>query len=117
MAYVSGFMAAVPSDKQGDYLEMAKRAAEVFKDNGATRVVETWGDEVPEGKLTSMPLAVQATGNEIVVFSWVWWPDKETQTAGMENMMKDERMQFDPGTAPFDMKRLIYGGFDVILDV
>jgi len=116
LAYVSGFMAPVPSDKQADYLEMAKCAAKVFRDHGATRVVETWGDEVPEGKLTSMPMAVKATENENVIFSWVWWPDKATQTAGMEKVMRDERMQFDPASSPFDMNRMIFGGFEVILD-
>lgn len=116
MAYVNGFMASVPSNRKQDYLDMATAAAEVFKDHGATRVVETWGDEVPDGKLTSMPMAVKATENETVIFSWVWWPDKATQTSGMEKVMKDERMQFNPASSPFDMKRMIYGGFDVILD-
>ncbi|MCY0094547.1 DUF1428 domain-containing protein [Hoeflea ulvae] len=117
MAYVSGFMAAVPNDKKQDYLDMANIAAAIFKDHGATQVVEAWGDDVPDGKLTSMPLAVQAKDNETVVFSWVWWPDKATQTAGMEKVMKDSRMNYDPATMPFDGKRMIYGGFEVILDV
>ncbi|AKI01102.1 hypothetical protein IMCC20628_02404 [Hoeflea sp. IMCC20628] len=117
MAYVSGFMASVPNDKKQDYLDMATTAAAVFKDHGATQVVEAWGDDVPDGKLTSMPMAVQAKDNETVIFSWVWWPDKATQTAGMEKVMKDPRMNYDPATLPFDGKRMIYGGFDVILDI
>lgn len=116
MAYVNGFMAPVPSDRKQDYLDMATKAVEVFKDHGATRVVETWGDEVPEGKLTSMPMAVQAKENETVVFSWVWWPDKQTQVEGMKKVMDDPRMEFDRSTLPFDMKRMIFGGFEVILD-
>ncbi|PWW03358.1 uncharacterized protein YbaA (DUF1428 family) [Hoeflea marina] len=116
MAYVSGFMAPVPSDRKQDYLDIATRSVAVFKDHGALRVVETWGDEVPEGKLTSMPMAVQAGESETVVFSWVWWPDKATYVAGMEKVMADERMDFDLGSLPFDMQRMIFGGFEVILD-
>ncbi|MEM5473329.1 DUF1428 domain-containing protein [Hoeflea sp. AS60] len=117
MAYVSGFMGSVPSERKQDYLDMATAAAEVFKEHGATRVVETWGDEVPDGKVTSMPMAVQAKEGEIVIFSWVWWPDKATYKSGMEKVMQDKRMDYDPATLPFDMKRMIYGGFDVILDL
>lgn len=117
MPYVSAFMAPVRTARKQEYLEIATRMAEVFKEYGATRLVETWGDEVPDGKLTSMPMAVKAEEDETVVFSWVWWPDKETQKTGFDEALKDERMQFDPAAMPFDMKRMIFGGFDVILDM
>ncbi|PWW03359.1 uncharacterized protein YbaA (DUF1428 family) [Hoeflea marina] len=117
MAYVNGFLVAVPTAKKQDYLEMATLASQVFKDHGAIQVVESWGDEVPDGKLTSMPMAVKAEDGEVVVFSWVMWPDKQTQASGMQKSMEDPRMKFDPAASPFDMKRMIYGGFEVILDV
>ena len=116
MAYVSAFMAPVRNNRKHEYLDVATRMAEIFKEYGATKIVETWGDEVPEGKITSMPLAVKAEADETVVFSWVWWPDKQTQKTGFDNALRDPRMQIDPASMPFDMKRMIFGGFDVILD-
>ncbi|KJS09033.1 MAG: RNA signal recognition particle 4.5S RNA [Hoeflea sp. BRH_c9] len=116
MAYVNGFLVAVPTAKKQDYLNVAKQAAEVFKDHGAIQVVEAWGDDVPDGKLTSMPMAVQLKEDETVVFSWITWPDKAAQTAGMENSMKDPRMDYAPENMPFDGKRMIWGGFEVIVE-
>lgn len=116
MAYVSGFLVAVPTAKKQEYIDVAKLAAQVFKDHGATQVVEAWGDDVPDGKLTSMPMAVQLKEDETVVFSWIIWPDKAAQIAGMENSMKDPRMDYTPENVPFDGKRMIYGGFEVIVE-
>jgi len=116
MTYVSGFLLAVPNAKKQDYIELAKLAAQVFKDHGATHVVEAWGDDVPEGKLTSMPMAVQLKEDETVVFSWIMWPDKATQASGMESSMKDPRMDYTPETVPFDGKRMIWGGFEVMVE-
>lgn len=117
MSYVDGFMAPVPSANRAEYLKHCKEAAAVFKDYGATRVVETWADDVPEGKVTSMPMAVKLEKDEVVVFSWVVWPSKEARDAGWEKIMADPRMQPDRAPMPFDGKRMIYGGFNVILDV
>jgi uncharacterized protein YbaA (DUF1428 family) len=89
--------------------------AALFREFGALRVVETWGDDVPEGKLTSFPLAVQRTEDETVVFSWVEWPSKELRDAGWQAMMQDPRMD-QAGEMPFDGKRMIYGGFQMIMD-
>jgi uncharacterized protein YbaA (DUF1428 family) len=116
MEYIDGFVAAVPDTKKNAYLKMAQEAAEVFKDHGAVRVVECWGDDVPEGELTSFPMAVQRKQGETVVFSWVAWPSKEARDKGNQKVMQDPRMKWDDQDPPFDGKRMIFGGFQMILD-
>ena len=91
-------------------------AAAVFKQHGALRVVECWGDDVPEGKITSFPMAVKRKDDETVVFSWITWPSKQVRDEGMKKVMADPRTQPDRNPMPFDGKRLIYGGFEVLLD-
>ena len=115
MTYVDGYLVPVPSNGKQAYLDMAAKAAPIFKENGATRVVECWGDDVPDGKVTDFKGAVKANEGETVVFSWIEWPSKEVRDTGMAKVMKDERMQ--PGSdMPFDGKRMIFGGFAPILD-
>ena len=88
----------------------------MFKEHGASRVVEAWGDDVPDGKVTDFKGAVKATGDEAVVYSWIEWPSKEARVEGWKKIMADPRMQPDQNTMPFDGKRMIYGGFVPILD-
>ena len=115
MSYVSGFVVAVPAANKETYRKHAADAAPLFKEFGATRMVEAWGDDVPDGKVTDFKGAVKATGDEQVVYSWIEWPSKEVRNAGWEKMMADPRLQ---GRAmPFDGKRMVYGGFAPILDV
>ncbi|WP_321163178.1 DUF1428 domain-containing protein [Sphingomonas sp. Leaf412] len=114
--YVDGFVAPVLPARRDDYLAMARAASVVFRDHGAMRVVETWGDDLMRGQKTDFHRAVQTEGEETVVFSWIEWPDKATRDAGMAAVMADPRMQTPPSDMPFDGKRLIYGGFAVILD-
>lgn len=117
MAYVDGFVLAVPTAKKEAYLELAALSAPVFKEYGALSVVECWGDDVPEGKVTSFPMAVQCKENETVVFSWITWPSKEARTKGMEKFMTDERVKdWSPEMMPFDGKRMILGSFETILE-
>jgi uncharacterized protein YbaA (DUF1428 family) len=116
MSYVDGFVLAVPAGNKEAYREMAEQAAAVFKENGATRVVEAWGDEVPDGKVTDFKRSVNATEGEIVVFSWIEWPSKEARDAGMEKSMGDPRFTAYQGKEPFDAQRMIYGGFVTIVD-
>ena len=116
MSYVDGFAAAVPTANREAYLAHCKASAVVIRELGALKVVECWGDDVPDGKLTSFPMAVKKQADETVVFSWIVWPDKATRDAGMARMMQDPRMQPDVNPMPFDGKRLIYGGFEVILE-
>jgi uncharacterized protein YbaA (DUF1428 family) len=117
MNYVDGFVAAVPTANRETYIKHASEAAEIFKELGALSVVECWGDEVPDGKVTSFPMAVQCKEDETVVFAWITWPSKEVHDVGMKKMMEDPRMQPGVNPMPFDGKRMIYGGFVPILNV
>jgi uncharacterized protein YbaA (DUF1428 family) len=117
MNYVDGFVAAVPTANRDKYLRHAQEAAAVFKQNGALQVVECWGDDVPEGKVTSFPMAVQRKDDEAVIFSWITWPSKAARDEGMKKAMADPRLQPETNPMPFDGKRLIYGGFEMILNV
>jgi uncharacterized protein YbaA (DUF1428 family) len=115
MDYVDGFVAAVPTANLELYTRHAQTAAGVFKEHGALSVVECWGDDVPEGKLTSFPMAVKCQPDETVVFSWITWPSKQARDEGMKKVMADPRLQPDANPMPFDGKRLIYGGFRMIV--
>lgn len=115
MNYVDGFVAAVPTVNREAYIQHAEHAAVLFKEFGALSVVECWGDDVPEGKLTSFPLAVKRATDETVVFSWVTWPSRAVRDAGWEKLMADPRMDSSANPMPFDGKRLIYGGFQMIV--
>jgi uncharacterized protein YbaA (DUF1428 family) len=117
MPYVDGFVAAVPTANREKYSKHAELAAKVFKDHGALKVVECWGDDVPEGKLTSFPMAVKRKDDETVVFSWVTWPSRQSRDTGMKKVMSDPRVQPDVNPMPFDGQRLIYGGFETIVDL
>jgi uncharacterized protein YbaA (DUF1428 family) len=116
MAYVDGFVAAVPTANKEKYKKHVELSAEVFKDCGALKVVECWGDDVPDGEVTSFPMAVKKKLDETVVLSWIVWPSRDQRNDGMKKMMADPRMQPDVNPMPFDGKRLIYGGFEVISD-
>lgn len=116
MGYTDGFLVAVPEANREAYRAIADKAARVFLDHGATRVLETWGDDVYDGKVTDYRRATHAEPGENVVFSWIEWPDKAARLAGWEKIMADERMQHDPAEQTFDGKRIIYGGFAPILD-
>lgn len=115
MAHVDGFVAAVPTANRDAYLAHASDAAAVFRKLGAVRVVECWGTEVPDGELTSFPMAVRCGPDETVVFSWVEWPDKPTRDAGIARLA-EEMNAAGISEMPFDGKRLIYGGFELLLD-
>jgi uncharacterized protein YbaA (DUF1428 family) len=114
--YADGYVVPVPSDKKEAYRKLASKAADVFKEFGATRVVEAWGDDVPDGKVTDFKRAVNATPNEGVVFSFVEWPDKATRDESWKKVMEDPRMQPGADEMPFDGKRMIWGGFEPMLD-
>lgn len=116
MSYFQGFLIPVPTARKDDYLKMCADAATIFADYGATRIVECWGDDVPDGKTTDMKRAVQAKDDETIVFSWIEWPDRATCDAGAEKMQADERMKNPPDDMPFDGKRMIYAGFDAVFD-
>jgi uncharacterized protein YbaA (DUF1428 family) len=121
MSYIDGFVIAVPTANKQKFIEHARLGDSVFTDLGAIRVVECWADDVPEGKVTDFGKSVQAKADESVVFSWIEWPDKETRDAAMTKMMSDdfddERMDPKNNPMPFDGKRLIYGGFEPIVEL
>src|SRR5262249_1972812 len=109
MHYIDGFVVAVPTANRAKYLQQSTAAAEISKKNGAIRVVECWGDDVPMGKTTSFPQAVKLEPNETVAFSWIAWPSREARDTGMKKAMEDPRLK--NSEMPFDGKRMIYGGF------
>ena len=117
MDYVDGFVAAVPTANKETYRQHAEKAAKVFKEFGALKVIENLGDDVPEGKVTSFPMAVQRKPDETVVFSWVTWPSREVRDEGWKKVMADPRLQPDNNPMPFDGKRMIYGGFQTIVEL
>ncbi|WP_226779251.1 DUF1428 domain-containing protein [Oceaniglobus trochenteri] len=116
MSYVSGFLVAVPTDRKEDYRKMAEEAAEMFRGYGATEIMEAWGEDVRDGELTDFRRAVQAKEGETVVFSWIVWPDRATADAAERKMQSDENMT-PPADVPFDMKRMIFGGFAPIFEM
>ena len=120
MSYIDGFVIAVPTANKQKFVEHARQLDPIFIELGAIRVIEGWGDDVPDGKVTDFRRAVQATGEETVVFSWIEWPDKATRDVGMKKIMEDPRMDPSrPGNSPmpFDGKRMIFGGFEPVVEV
>lgn len=113
--YIDGLLIAVPADKRAEFLAHAEHVDKIFIENGALRVVEGWGNDVPHGTTTDYYRAVQAKDDEIIVFSWIEWPDKETRDAGFAKLRDDPRMMDFP--VPFDGKRMIFGGFETIYEL
>lgn len=117
MPYVDGFLVAVKSDRMDDYKEMAERAGKVWMEHGALSYVECVADDVPYGELTSFPRAVQLEDGETTIFSWITYPSREARDAINAKVMADPRLKGDMESAPFDGKRMIYGGFRSIVEM
>ena len=117
MNYVEGFVVAVPAANKETYRQQAQEASELFKEFGATRFVECWGDDVPDGKVTDFRGAVKAKDDEVVVFSWLEYPSKEVRDSANEKMRSDPRMKAMGENMAFDGQRMIFGGFVPIVDV
>lgn len=115
MTYIAGFVTAVPAANKAAYRDHAAAAAPLFKEFGVVRMVETWGDDVPDGKITDFKGAVKAMPDEVVVFSWLEFPSKAVADTAMGKMMKDPRMA-ELAAMPFDGQRMVFGGFSVLLD-
>jgi uncharacterized protein YbaA (DUF1428 family) len=121
MAYIDGFVIAVPTANRQKFIDHAQRFDAMFLELGATRIVEGWGDDVKAGKVTDFRRAVDAKDEESVAFSWVEWPDKATRDAAMSKM--EDLMKTDPrwdpakNPMPFDAQRMIYGGFEAVVDL
>lgn len=109
--YVDGCVFAVPTANREAFARFARMACAAFRENGALEAYDCWGDEVPDGQLTSFPMAVKLQPDETVVFSWMRWPDKATRDTGMAAVMADPRFQGEEMRSLFDGRRMIFGGF------
>jgi uncharacterized protein YbaA (DUF1428 family) len=116
MSYIDGYVAAVPTANRDAYTKLAKDMAVVFKKHGALSVVENWGDDVPEGKLTSFTMAVKREESESIVFSWITWPSRTVRDEAWKVVMQDPAMQDQSFYKLFDGKRMIFGGFQTIVE-
>ena len=121
MSYIDGFLIPVPTAKKAAFITHASTSDPVFIEHGARRIVECWGEDVPRGKTTDFYRAVDARGDETIVFSWIEWPDKATRDAmysRMEELTRtDPRFSMEKNPPPFDGKRMIFGGFEPIVVV
>ena len=115
MSYIDGMIIPVTTSRKADYRKMLDAWHGLLKDCGASRIVECWGNDVPDGKVTDFKRAVQAEASETVVFTWIEWPSKAARDAGNEKMRTDPRAKME-GDLPFSMQRMIYGGFEVLID-
>src|SRR5687768_4317045 len=116
MTYFEGFVAAVPEANKEAYRKHAADAAPIFLDLGVQRHFEAWDSDIPEGKVTDFRKAVEAKPDEKVVFAWFEYPDKATRDAANAKMRADPRMEDMGKSMPFDGKRMIYGGFNSIVE-
>ena len=116
MPYVDGFVLAVPKANVEKYKAVAELAGKIWKEHGALSYVECLADDVPYGEMTSFPRAVQAKDDEVVVFSWATYKDRQARDEVMAKVMADERLK-GPDQMPFDGKRMIFGGFQSFIDL
>ncbi len=116
MTYIEGFIVPVPRANRETYRKHAADAAPLFEEFGVCRMVEAWGDDVPDGKVTDFRMAVQAKDDEDVVFSWFEYPDKAARDTANSKMMSDPRMKEMGESMPFDGKRMIIGGFEAFVE-
>ncbi len=117
MSYVNVALAAVPTQNKQAYTDSATKMGEVFCSLGALRVIETWENEVPDGKISSIPMAVKREAGESIVLSIIFWPSKQIADEAMASMMESDAMKEHMPMDLFDFSRLIHGGFDTIVDM
>jgi uncharacterized protein YbaA (DUF1428 family) len=114
MSYVTGFLTPVPVANKQAYIDSARQGWAMFKRYGAISMTECWGEDVPDGKVTSFPMAVKKKDDEVVVFSWIVWPDRQTADKAYAGMMEDPAMK--EMQMPFDGQRMMWGGFTPVFE-
>ena len=119
MAYVDGFVLPVPRRKIAAYRAMARKAGKVWREHGALEFRECVADDVKPGKLTSFPQSVKLKSGETVMFSWIVFKSRADRDRVNAKVMKDKRIagMMEPGDMPFDVRRMIYGGFKTLVDL
>ena len=117
MTYVDGFVMAVPKARLDEYKALSRLSGAVWKEHGALSFVECEADDVPYGERTSFPRAVEAKDDEVVIFSWATYKDRQSRDAAMKKVMDDPRLKDSMTNPPFDAKRMIFGGFESFLEL
>jgi uncharacterized protein YbaA (DUF1428 family) len=117
MTYVDGFLLAVPKARLDEYRDIARQAGDIWREYGALSYVECVADDVPDGEVTSFPMAVKKKDDEVVVFSWITYESREKRDEINGKVMADPRLKMDMETMPFDGKRMMYGGFRPIVEM
>jgi uncharacterized protein YbaA (DUF1428 family) len=119
MAYVDGFVLPLPKKNVEVYREIASKCGAIWREHGALQFRECIADDVKPGKLTSFPQSVNLEADETVVFSWIVYESRAHRDEVNDKVMKDPRMaeMMNPASMPFDGKRMIYGGFEVLVDL
>ena len=117
MSYVDGFVLAVPKNNLDAYRELARKAGAIWREYGALEYRECVADDVKPGEVTSFPQSVQLKPDEVVVFSWIVYESRAKRDEVNAKVMSDPRLKMDPATMPFDAKRMIYGGFETIVEL
>lgn len=117
MAYVDLAVYAVPTNNRDAFEEHARLIAPIFKQHGALTVADCWGNDIPDGEVTSFKMAVKCTDEETVAFSWITWADKAARDEGMGKAMADMQEKLKDSPMPFDGKRLIFGGFETVVQL
>ena len=115
--YVDGFVVPVPKKDLPAYRRMAQKAGRVWKEHGALEFVECVADDVKPGKVTSFPQSVKLKTGEVVVFSYITYSSRAHRDRVNKKVMADPRLKdmMDPKNMPFDGKRMIYGGFKLLV--
>ena len=117
MAYVDGFVVAVPEKNLAEYKKIARRAGKIWMEHGALSYTECVGDDVPVGKVTSFTKEVNLKRGETVIFSWITYKSKRDRDAINKKVMADPRLEQDSKNMPFDTSRMIYGGFRSMIEL
>lgn len=117
MPYVDGFILPLPKKNVAKYRKIARLAGKIWREYGALDYKEWIADDVPVGKITSFPRSVKQKPGETVVFAWITFKSRADRDRINKKVMQDPRLQMGPDTMPFDSKRMIYGGFKILVDI